>query len=215
MDLPMLPRPRNLLHRLRLPSISLVICVICFIATKLSDEWILRLAATSGDLHLNRIFPLLCRLITYQFMHGGIGHFRGNFLVGLAPMIYLENKLGKLKFLAFYLLSGLFGGLAFLLIVGHTPFAHAFESLGVHLTLVGASGSIFGVFLYSLYLYSKESIYNALIAYIAIECVILPQVVDAINSLQMPVEVAYWGHVGSMLAAIPLMFLLKPCKKKQ
>ena len=77
------------------------------------------------------------RLITYQFLHGGIGHILFNMLglFFLGPT--LERHWGGRKFLIFYLGCGVAGGLFYPLLV-----AVKFLSVG---PMVGASGSILGM----------------------------------------------------------------------
>jgi membrane associated rhomboid family serine protease len=78
------------------------------------------------------------RLITYQFLHGGIWHILFNMwaLWMFGPI--LERYWGSKRFLIFYLSCGTAGGLFYtlLVIIGFLP----------ALPLVGASGSILGVF---------------------------------------------------------------------
>lgn len=70
-------------------------------------------------------------LITYQFLHAGFAHILGNmlFLFVFGPNV--EDRLGRIGYLAFYLLGGVAAGLAHM----------AFEAGPV----IGASGSIAAV----------------------------------------------------------------------
>lgn len=81
----------------------------------------------------------LWRVITYQFLHFGIGHIFFNMLVlyFFGPM--LEGLWGSKKFLTFYLICGAAGGLVYPIL--------AQPGLGLLKTaqLVGASGSILGM----------------------------------------------------------------------
>jgi membrane associated rhomboid family serine protease len=74
------------------------------------------------------------QLATYLFLHGGVLHLLlnmlGLFLLGPS----LERAVGSRQFLSIYLLSGLLGGLGWLLI-----------SFGTRAVCVGASGAVFGV----------------------------------------------------------------------
>ncbi len=79
----------------------------------------------------------LWRLVTYQFLHGGIIHILFNMLglFFLGPT--LERHWGGKRFLKFYLGCGAAGGLFYLLLV-----AVNFLSAG---PMIGASGSILGM----------------------------------------------------------------------
>ena len=79
----------------------------------------------------------LWRLVTYQFLHGGVLHILLNMLglFFLGPT--LERYWGSRKFLIFYLSCGVAGGLFYLLLVA-IGFLQA-------LPMVGASGAILGM----------------------------------------------------------------------
>ena len=77
------------------------------------------------------------RLITYQFLHGGIGHIFFNMLILFFFGSMLERHWGSNKFLTFYLVCGAMGGVLYSLLV-----LAGFLSAGI---LVGASGAIYGM----------------------------------------------------------------------
>jgi membrane associated rhomboid family serine protease len=78
------------------------------------------------------------RLITYQFLHGSLWHIFFNMWALWMFGPTLERYWGSKRFLIFYLSCGIAGGLFYILLVtiGFLP----------ALPLVGASGSILGVF---------------------------------------------------------------------
>lgn len=80
---------------------------------------------------------LLWTPVTYMFLHANLLHIGVNMmgLYLLGPD--LEQALGHARFLAFYLISGMVGALAFLII--------SFVLQGQTLPVVGASGAIFGL----------------------------------------------------------------------
>ncbi|MSR06149.1 MAG: rhomboid family intramembrane serine protease [Gemmatimonadetes bacterium] len=73
-------------------------------------------------------------MVTYMFLHAGLGHLFFNMLGLFFFGSRLENRLGGQRFLSLYLVSGLVGALASLIF---TPGA----------AVLGASGAIFGVML--------------------------------------------------------------------
>jgi membrane associated rhomboid family serine protease len=77
------------------------------------------------------------RLITYQFLHGGVGHIFFNMLILFFFGSMLERHWGSNKFLTFYLICGAMGGVLDTLLVMGGALAP--------IPLVGASGAIYGM----------------------------------------------------------------------
>lgn len=73
-------------------------------------------------------------LVMYQFLHGDIMHLLGNMFFLLVCGFAVEAAIGHLRFLAFYLIAGVVGGLS-----------HALVDLQSSGPLIGASGAISGV----------------------------------------------------------------------
>jgi len=73
-------------------------------------------------------------LITHQFLHGGIMHLLGNMFFLIICGFAVEAAIGHMRFLLFYLISGIGGGVLF-----------TFMDPSSLTPLVGASGSISGV----------------------------------------------------------------------
>jgi membrane associated rhomboid family serine protease len=73
-------------------------------------------------------------LVTYMFLHGGVIHLSSNMLFLWVFGDNVEDAMGHLKFLAFYLICGVAAGLA-----------HAFMLPNSKPPLIGASGAVAGV----------------------------------------------------------------------
>ncbi len=73
-------------------------------------------------------------LVTHMFMHGGIMHIAGNMLFLWIFGDNVEDALGHVRYVFFYLASGLFAA-----------FAQILAGLGSHVPMLGASGAIAGV----------------------------------------------------------------------
>lgn len=91
------------------------------------------------------------RLISYQFLHGGIGHVFFNMLIlyFFGPM--LESFWGSNRFLRFYLICGAMGGVLYTVFV-NVGFMEA-------LPLIGASGAIYGMLAAGAILFPNMKVY--------------------------------------------------------
>jgi membrane associated rhomboid family serine protease len=90
------------------------------------------------------------QLLTYLFLHGGLWHLFFNMLALWMFGMELEHLWGSRKFLVFYLLCGLAGGITNLVV---SPF------LGQAAPTIGASGAVFGVLLAFGMLFPDRPIY--------------------------------------------------------
>ncbi|HET6927913.1 MAG TPA: rhomboid family intramembrane serine protease [Hyphomicrobiaceae bacterium] len=150
--------------------------------------------------------PEWVTLITYQFLHGGVLHLFSNMLFLWVFGDNIEDALGHLKFLIFYLLCGVAGGLA-----------HAALMSSSQLPLIGASGAVSGVIAAYLMLHPRVRVW-------VLAFRILPLRVPAawvlgfwvVSQFVMAVvaptdEVAWWAHIGGMAAgAILVLFMRRP-----
>jgi membrane associated rhomboid family serine protease len=91
------------------------------------------------------------RLVTYQFLHGGVGHIFWNMLIlfFFGPM--LEGQWDSRRFLVFYLVCGAMGGVLYTLL--------AFTGVLDVGVLIGASGAIYGILAAGAILYPKRRVY--------------------------------------------------------
>ena len=78
--------------------------------------------------------PQLYTLFTSMFVHGGFAHIIGNMIIFFFLGMAFEQRIGAKKFLTIYLITGVCGALA-----------HSLLNLGSVITLIGASGAIFGI----------------------------------------------------------------------
>ncbi|HXW15526.1 MAG TPA: rhomboid family intramembrane serine protease, partial [Terriglobia bacterium] len=141
-------------------------------------------------------------IITSMFMHAGWMHIIGNmvFLWAFGPEI--EDSMGPLRYLAFYLLSGLTASLAQLAMMPHSTVPN-----------LGASGAIAGVMGAFLVTYPRDKIRSVLLlgwffTITAIPAALLIGVwfliqlfsqVGAVASAQGGGGVAYAAHVGGFI----------------
>ncbi len=77
------------------------------------------------------------QLVTYMFLHAGIGHVLWNMLALWLFGIELERTWGTARFLRFYFLCGIFAGITVILA------AYIFG--GIDVPTVGSSGAVYGI----------------------------------------------------------------------
>lgn len=153
-------------------------------------------------------------LFSSMFMHGGLFHIGGNMLYLWIFGNNIEDHLGRAKFLAFYLLSGL-GAHAAQIAVGS-------DSL---VPTVGASGAISGVLAAYLVLYPRARVLSLIFLGYFIRIVevpaffllifwILMQALQGIVSLGAGSVaaggVAWFEHIGGFAAGLILIWILSP-----
>jgi membrane associated rhomboid family serine protease len=154
---------------------------------------------------INLLTPL-----TSMFLHGGWMHLLGNCLFFWVFGNNVEDSMGRMRFLVFYLLCGLIAaGL------------HVVLSPGSPVPTVGASGAISGVMGAYLVLYPRVRVNMLFIIFIIIRIIPLPawvvllwwfflQVVGGLPQLStLEAEVsggtAFWAHVGGFVAGVVLV----------
>ena len=136
------------------------------------------------------------RLITYQFLHGGLGHIFWNMFILFFFGSMLERLWGSRKFLTFYLVCGATGGI-FYPILAHIGWLDvAF--------LIGASGSILGMLAAAAILFPNMIVYVFGVFPLRMSIVAIILVVMSILPLLRPDVSANAGgeaaHLGGMVA---------------
>jgi membrane associated rhomboid family serine protease len=145
-------------------------------------------------------------LLTYQFLHGDILHLLSNMLFLWVFGDNVEDAMGHAKFLLFYLACGIVGGMA-----------HAAMLPNSTLPLIGASGAVAGVIAAYLILHPRVRVWVLAFRIIPLRIAavwvlgiwVATQFVMIL--LNQPDQVAWWAHVGGIIAgAILVLFLRRP-----
>jgi membrane associated rhomboid family serine protease len=168
------------------------------------DTFSLTPAAFIGEIEARGFLPALLTLVTYQFFHADIFHLLGNMLFLWVFGDDIERALGRERYLAFYLICGIVGGLTFVVNDPHS-----------RIELIGASGAIAGIIIAYVMLRpcAKITVLIGIIplrisAYWVIGLFVLLQLWNLGATSKS--EVAYWCHFGGMLAGAVLFPLMKP-----
>lgn len=156
--------------------------------------------------------PQWITIFTSMFMHGGFMHIAGNMLYLWIFGNNIEDALGHVKFLLFYLIAGVAAALL-----------HVYMSLGgglnPYVPTLGASGAIAGVLGAYVVLYPRAKIDTLLMlgwfwdtiripAYFVLGVWFLMQLTGTFGTGgQVGGGVAYWAHVGGFVSGMILILL--------
>ena len=145
-------------------------------------------------------------LLTYMFFHADAFHLIGNMLFLWVFGDNVEDAMGHLRFLVFYLACGVFAALF-----------HAWMLPDSDLPLIGASGAVAGVIAAYLMLHPMVGVWVLafkviplrITAGLALGVWIALQVVMVAMPDMGPV--AWWAHIGGLIAgAVLILFLRRP-----
>jgi membrane associated rhomboid family serine protease len=153
-------------------------------------------------------------LITSQFLHGGVLHIVFNMLFLLVFGPDIEYLCGHVRFVVFYLLCGIIGGLT-----------QVFIAPGSHVPSIGASGAIAGVLGAYIVTFPTNSIrtivpigcfplFLRLPAILVIGIWAATQFITGFGAVSTRASqetggVAYFAHIGGFLAGVFLIWLFR------
>ena len=143
------------------------------------------------------------QLVTYMFMHGGIGHLFFNMYTLYIFGSVLENIWGTKKFLTFYFVTGIGAALIHIAVQYLT---------GNFALTVGASGAIYGILMGYAMLY-PDSVLTLLIPPISMKAKLFVLVFAGIELLfgvtGTQAGVAHFAHLGGLVFAFLLLMFWK------
>lgn len=149
-------------------------------------------------------------MLTSMFMHGGWAHILGNLWFLWIFGNNVEDAMGRLRFLVFYLLCGLVAAGAQIAAAPGSP-----------IPMVGASGAIGGVMGAYIVLYPRVRVHMLVVLGIFITTIAVPayfmlgywvllQLLGALPQLSSEAAgVAFWAHLGGFGAGAALVWLFK------
>lgn len=154
--------------------------------------------------------PRFYTLITSTFFHGGILHLAFNMLFFWIFGNNIEDVLGHIKFILFYLLSGIIAGISQALITPHST-----------VPIIGASGAVAGILGAYLVLYPRARILTLFWFFFFIRIVRIPTVVFLgfwflIQILYAGTGggVAWFAHIGGFIAGVIMILPVWMRRKK-
>lgn len=150
------------------------------------------------------LVPERLTLVTYMFLHGGWIHLIGNMLFLWVFGDNIEDAMGHLRFIMFYLMCGVFAALV-----------HVYMLPQSDLPLIGASGAVAGVIAAYLILHPKVKIWVLALWRIPIRITaawalgiwILAQIGNLF--FDSAEAVAWWAHLGGLVAGGVLILFMR------
>jgi membrane associated rhomboid family serine protease len=156
------------------------------------------------------VIPPTGSLFTSMFLHGGWMHLIGNMWFLWIFGNNIEEAMGSLRFILFYLLCGLLASVS-----------HILSNTGSTLPSLGASGAIAGVLGAYVMIYPRARVWTLIFLGFFIRLMYIPAgfilvfwfVLQVLNGSvaggQDAGGVAFWAHVGGFIAGILLVGLFK------
>jgi len=152
--------------------------------------------------------PAHFKFITYMFLHGSTFHLLGNMLFLFVFGDNVEDAMGHVRFILFYLMCGVFAGIA-----------HCFFTVSPQAILVGASGAISGVIGAYLMLHPNIRVWILMplpslpflpLRFSAAFIIIVWIAYQAVSAILFPAAVtAWWAHLGGFFSGILLILFMR------
>ena len=183
------------------------------------DEWLQTQYAliptellSGRDLPPTIPIPIWLTLLTSMFLHGGILHLLGNMLFLWIFGDNVEDAMGRIRFLGFYVLCGIVAA-----------FTHIAIGPGSSVPMLGASGAIAGVLAAYFMLYPQSRVLTLIPLFFFLRLVAVPavfllgfwfllQVISGVGSFGSSGGVAFFAHIGGFIAGL---FLVFPFRRRQ
>jgi membrane associated rhomboid family serine protease len=178
-------------------------------------EQSLRPPALDALVHVYGVVPARLEpvaVFTSMFLHAGWGHFLGNMLFLWIFGDNVEDRLGHVRFVAFYFLCGV-----------AAVFAHVYMNPASKIPTIGASGAIAGILGGYFVLYPHSRVLALLPLFIIWEIVEVPAILFlgmwfllqfyyvGMAAVRTGAEggVAFWAHIAGFVAGIAGVVVLK------
>ena len=149
-------------------------------------------------------------VLTHMFLHGGIGHLLGNLYFLYTFGDNVEHLFGRKRFLAFFVLAGLAGGLLELALTRSTM-----------TPIVGASGGIAGIMAAYMLCFPRNKLFQVIL-FVQVKLPAWAYLFfwvgfqAAMGVLQKgDVHTAWWAHVGGFVFGLAMTPLIKAWRRRE
>ena len=167
-----------------------------------------------NNLILDNAINPIATIFTSMFLHGSLFHLLGNMLFLWIYGNNIEDAMGRIKFLLFYLVCGL-----------AAAFLQSFITPNSEIPMIGASGAVSGVLSAYFLLFPRAQVSTLIILFIFITIIKVPagiliafwflsQLINAYISNPNSPGVAWYAHIGGFIMGAFLIPFLKEKKYK-
>ena len=176
---------------------------------KIGEVFILKTAAipyeimSLKDVSPANFLPPPFTLFTSMFVHGGFFHVFWNMLFLWIFGDNIEDRLGKIKFIIFYLLTGIAASMT-----------HVAMNPDSAIPLIGASGAIAGILGAYIVLYPGAKVLTLLFFFFFVQVVKIPAIIflgiwflTQILNIGAGGGIAWYAHIGGFVAGVILIFV--------
>ncbi len=154
------------------------------------------------------VLPPPFTLFSAMFVHSGFLHIAGNMLFLWIFGDNVEDALGHIGYLAFYLSTGVVASLA-----------HIFTEPGSYMPMIGASGAVAGVLGAYILLYPRAQVKTLIFLFLFVTVAKVPAVVFLGLWFLLQVissggggGIAWYAHIGGFVAGMAVVALLGPSR---
>ena len=196
---------------------NILVFVLMWLAGPYQESLVYQFAMIPANLTTGLNLADIADIFTGMFMHAGILHLGGNMLYLWIFGDNVEDSMGSVKYLAFYLVGGVVASLT-----------HILTNPGSQIPTVGASGAIAAVLGAYLVLYPQSRVLTIIPLGFFMRMTLIPasivlglwfvlQLFSGFLSLGGPDVggVAFWAHIGGFLSGVVLAKLLANRRKQE
>lgn len=147
--------------------------------------------------------------LTSLFLHGGILHLLSNMLYLWIFGIGIEDRMGHVRFIFFYLICGI-----------ASTFVHIIFNHDSTVPTIGASGAVSGVLGSYLIIFPKARIKTFVLvrilripSFVFVSIWIVLQLWNVVFKPEIDTNIAWWAHIGGFLAGFVFIRLYKIRKR--
>jgi len=196
---------------------NILVFVLMWLAGPYQESLVYQFAMIPANLTTGLNLGDITDIFTGMFMHAGILHLGGNMLYLWIFGDNVEDSMGSVKYLAFYLVGGVVASLT-----------HILTNPGSQIPTVGASGAIAAVLGAYLVLYPQSRVLTIIPLGFFLRMTLVPasivlglwfvlQLFSGFLSLGGPDVggVAFWAHIGGFVAGVVMAKLLAPRRRPE